>query len=55
MFGDFLALSMDVLINQATKCWFLSVGRYSAPLSFAQWLAVGVASKRPTCRCPSLG
>ena len=24
MFGDFLALSMDSLINQATKYWFLS-------------------------------
>jgi pyruvate/2-oxoglutarate/acetoin dehydrogenase E1 component len=32
MFGDFLALSMDSLINQATKYWFLSGGRQSAPL-----------------------
>lgn len=32
MFGDFLALSMDVLINQATKYWFLSGGMTSVPL-----------------------
>ena len=32
MFGDFLALSMDVLINQATKYWFLTGGRVSCPL-----------------------
>jgi pyruvate/2-oxoglutarate/acetoin dehydrogenase E1 component len=32
MFGDFLALSMDVLINQATKYWFLTGGKQSAPL-----------------------
>src|SRR6266516_5868378 len=31
MFGDFLALSMDMLINQATKYWFLSGGRRSCP------------------------
>jgi acetoin:2,6-dichlorophenolindophenol oxidoreductase subunit beta len=32
MFGDFLALSMDSLINQATKYWFLSGERQSVPL-----------------------
>jgi pyruvate/2-oxoglutarate/acetoin dehydrogenase E1 component len=32
MFGDFLALSMDSLINQATKYWFLTQGRQSVPL-----------------------
>ena len=32
MFGDFLALSMDSLINQSTKYWFLTQGRQSAPL-----------------------
>ncbi len=32
MFGDFLALSMDSLINQATKYWFLTGGRQSVPL-----------------------
>ena len=30
MFGDFLALSMDMLINQATKYWFLSGGTRAA-------------------------
>ncbi len=32
MFGDFLALSMDSLINQATKYWFLTGGKQSVPL-----------------------
>jgi pyruvate/2-oxoglutarate/acetoin dehydrogenase E1 component len=32
MFGDFLALSMDTLINQASKYWFLTGGRYGVPL-----------------------
>jgi pyruvate/2-oxoglutarate/acetoin dehydrogenase E1 component len=32
MFGDFLALSMDSLINQATKYWFLTGGGQSVPL-----------------------
>jgi pyruvate/2-oxoglutarate/acetoin dehydrogenase E1 component len=32
MFGDFLALSMDSLINQSTKYWFLTQGRQSVPL-----------------------
>ena len=32
MFGDFLALSMDSLINQATKHWFLTGGRQSVPI-----------------------
>lgn len=32
MFGDFLALSMDSLINQATKHWFLTGGQQSCPL-----------------------
>src|SRR3954468_10616452 len=31
MFGDFLALSMDSLINQATKYWFLSGERQGRP------------------------
>ena len=31
MFGDFLALSMDSLINQATKYWFLTGERQSCP------------------------
>jgi pyruvate/2-oxoglutarate/acetoin dehydrogenase E1 component len=32
MFGDFLALSMDTLINQASKYWFLTGGKQSVPL-----------------------
>lgn len=32
MFGDFLALSMDSLINQAAKWWFLSDEKVSVPL-----------------------
>jgi pyruvate/2-oxoglutarate/acetoin dehydrogenase E1 component len=32
MFGDFLALAMDSLINQSAKYWYLSRGRQSVPL-----------------------
>jgi pyruvate/2-oxoglutarate/acetoin dehydrogenase E1 component len=32
MFGDFLALSMDSLINQSTKYWFLTGGKTPVPL-----------------------
>ncbi|HEY1689956.1 MAG TPA: transketolase C-terminal domain-containing protein [Solirubrobacteraceae bacterium] len=32
MFGDFMALPMDALVNQAAKYWYLSVGRNSVPL-----------------------
>ena len=41
MFGDFLALSMDVLINQATKYWFLSGGRVSCPLVIRSVVGAG--------------
>jgi pyruvate/2-oxoglutarate/acetoin dehydrogenase E1 component len=41
MFGDFLALSMDVLINQATKYWFLSGGRQSVPLVIRSVVGAG--------------
>jgi pyruvate/2-oxoglutarate/acetoin dehydrogenase E1 component len=41
MFGDFLALSMDSLINQATKYWFLSGGRRSAPLVIRSVVGAG--------------
>jgi pyruvate/2-oxoglutarate/acetoin dehydrogenase E1 component len=33
MFGDFLPLSMDSLLNQATKYWFLSGGTHPVPLT----------------------
>lgn len=32
MFGDFLALVMDMLINQATKYWYLTGGEIPVPL-----------------------
>src|SRR3954453_22049486 len=41
MFGDFLALSMDSLINQSTKYWFLTGGRQSAPLTIGAVVAAG--------------
>jgi pyruvate/2-oxoglutarate/acetoin dehydrogenase E1 component len=41
MFGDFLALSMDVLINQATKYWFLTGGRLSCPLVIRSVVGAG--------------
>jgi pyruvate/2-oxoglutarate/acetoin dehydrogenase E1 component len=41
MFGDFLALSMDVLINQATKYWFLTGGQISCPLVIRSVVGAG--------------
>ena len=41
MFGDFLALSMDSLINQATKYWFLTGGRRSVPLVIRSVVGAG--------------
>ena len=41
MFGDFLALSMDMLINQATKYWFLTGGRHSCPLVIRSVVGAG--------------
>src|SRR5262249_40162714 len=41
MFGDFLPLSMDVLINQATKYWFLTGGKRSAPLVIRSVVGAG--------------
>ena len=41
MFGDFLALSMDSLINQATKYWFLTGGRQSVPLVIRSVVGAG--------------
>jgi len=32
MFGDFLPLAMDALVNQAAKYWYLSDGQASVPL-----------------------
>jgi pyruvate/2-oxoglutarate/acetoin dehydrogenase E1 component len=41
MFGDFLALSMDTLINQATKYWFLTGGKQSVPLVIRSVVGAG--------------
>jgi pyruvate/2-oxoglutarate/acetoin dehydrogenase E1 component len=41
MFGDFLALSMDSLINQATKYWFLSEERQSVPIVIRSVVGAG--------------
>src|SRR5207248_5752209 len=41
MFGDFLALSMDSLINQSTKYWFLTGGRQSVPLTIRSVVGAG--------------
>jgi pyruvate/2-oxoglutarate/acetoin dehydrogenase E1 component len=41
MFGDFLGLSMDSLINQASKYWFLTGGRQSVPLVIRSVVGAG--------------
>jgi pyruvate/2-oxoglutarate/acetoin dehydrogenase E1 component len=41
MFGDFLALSMDSLINQASKYWFLTEERQSVPLVIRSVVGAG--------------
>ena len=41
MFGDFLALSMDSLINQATKHWFLTEERRSVPMVIRSVVGAG--------------
>jgi pyruvate/2-oxoglutarate/acetoin dehydrogenase E1 component len=41
MFGDFLGLSMDSLINQASKYWFLSGERQSVPLVIRSVVGAG--------------
>src|SRR5438034_3098795 len=41
MFGDFLGLSMDSLINQATKYWFLSGERQSGPIVIRSVVGAG--------------
>jgi pyruvate/2-oxoglutarate/acetoin dehydrogenase E1 component len=41
MFGDFLALSMDSLINQATKYWFLSQERQGVPIVIRSVVGAG--------------
>jgi pyruvate/2-oxoglutarate/acetoin dehydrogenase E1 component len=53
MFGDFLALAMDSLINQASKYWFLTGGRQSVPLVVRSVVGAGgrfgaIHSQTPT-------
>jgi pyruvate/2-oxoglutarate/acetoin dehydrogenase E1 component len=41
MFGDFLTLAMDMLVNQATKYWFLSGEQVSVPLTIRSVVGAG--------------
>jgi acetoin:2,6-dichlorophenolindophenol oxidoreductase subunit beta len=41
MFGDFLTLAMDSLVNQATKYWFLSQEQVSVPLTIRSVVGAG--------------
>jgi pyruvate/2-oxoglutarate/acetoin dehydrogenase E1 component len=41
MFGDFLTLAMDMLVNQATKYWFLTEERVSVPLVIRSVVGAG--------------
>jgi pyruvate/2-oxoglutarate/acetoin dehydrogenase E1 component len=41
MFGDFLTLSMDSLVNQATKYWFLSQERTPIPITIRSVVGAG--------------
>jgi acetoin:2,6-dichlorophenolindophenol oxidoreductase subunit beta len=41
MFGDFLTLAMDSLVNQSTKYWFLTQERVSVPLVFRSVVGAG--------------
>ena len=41
MFGDFLTLAMDSVVNQATKYWFLTGEQVSVPLVFRSVVGAG--------------
>src|SRR5438093_244588 len=41
MFGDFLTLAMDSLVNQATKYWFLTQEQVSVPLVIRSVVGAG--------------
>jgi acetoin:2,6-dichlorophenolindophenol oxidoreductase subunit beta len=41
MFGDFLTLAMDTLVNQATKYWFLTQEQVSVPLVIRSVVGAG--------------
>jgi acetoin:2,6-dichlorophenolindophenol oxidoreductase subunit beta len=41
MFGDFLTLAMDSVVNQSTKYWFLTQEKVSVPLVFRSVVGAG--------------
>ena len=41
MFGDFLSIAMDSLVNQATKYWYLSQDQLSVPLTIRSVVGAG--------------
>jgi pyruvate/2-oxoglutarate/acetoin dehydrogenase E1 component len=41
MFGDFLTLAMDSLVNQSTKYWFLTQDQVSVPLTIRSVVGAG--------------
>src|SRR5690242_2954606 len=41
MFGDFLTLAMDSLVNQSTKYWFLTEERVSVPIVIRSVVGAG--------------
>jgi acetoin:2,6-dichlorophenolindophenol oxidoreductase subunit beta len=41
MFGDFLTLAMDSLVNQSSKYWFLTQGQVSVPLTIRSVVGAG--------------
>jgi hypothetical protein len=41
MFGDFLTLAMDSVVNQSTKYWFLTQGQVSVPLVLRSVVGAG--------------
>jgi pyruvate/2-oxoglutarate/acetoin dehydrogenase E1 component len=41
MFGDFLTLAMDSLVNQSTKYWFLTEDQVSVPLTIRSVVGAG--------------
>jgi acetoin:2,6-dichlorophenolindophenol oxidoreductase subunit beta len=41
MFGDFLTLAMDSLVNQATKYWFLTQEQVSVPITIRSVVGAG--------------
>lgn len=51
MFGDFLGLVTDTLVNQASKYWYLSNGQASVPLTVRT--AVGAGGRFGACHSQS--